>query len=143
MNTDEERVYALVLGKVVGELRKQAQVSQEQFAEKVGASQPTLSRIERGTTLPDALQHRKIAAALGLTETELNARVDQAMERTREAAEGALNDKKGGWKTVLGVAGLVGLGGLAGFAVSALLKTWEFQEEKQTHRPKKKKGSSR
>lgn len=125
MTPDNQKVYTLVLGKVVAELRKRQGDSQETFAAKTGLTQPTLSRLERGKSMPDAFAHRQIARALGLTETELNQRVDEVMKRTEEAAAGALQEEgDGGWKTVLSVAGLVGLGGLVGFAVAALLKTW-------------------
>ena len=123
MQDVEPRVYRLVLGKVVAALRKQRGISQETFALLINVSQPTLSRIERGQSMPDALTIRRIATALDLSTDELHRYVDNALERTRLAAAGATGRQAGisALKTALGVAGLVGLAGLVGFAIAALL----------------------
>ena len=119
----EPHVYQLVLGKVIAALRKQRGISQEAFAALIYVSQPTLSRIERGQSMPNALVFRQIAAALDLSTDELNGYVDRALDRTRQAAAGATGKRVGSaaLKTALGVAGIVGLAGLAGFAIAALL----------------------
>ena len=44
------------LGKQVYELRKKANLSQEQLAEKVGVSRQTISKWELGETVPDMLR---------------------------------------------------------------------------------------
>ena len=44
------------LGKQIYELRKKANLSQEQLAEKVGVSRQTISKWELGETAPDIKQ---------------------------------------------------------------------------------------
>ena len=46
------------LGKQIYELRKTANLSQEQLAEKVGVSRQTISKWELGETAPDIKQGR-------------------------------------------------------------------------------------
>jgi len=119
----DPRVYRLVLGKVVAALRKKRGISQQEFAGNIGVSQPTLSRIERGQTMPDALVHRRIAYALGISSGQLNTYVDDALERTTNAAAGATKGKQGAspLALALGIAGFVGLAGLVVFAVAAII----------------------
>ena len=46
------------LGKQIYELRKKANLSQEQLAEKVGVSRQTISKWELGETAPDLSKHK-------------------------------------------------------------------------------------
>lgn len=130
MQKYDPRVYQLVLGKVIAALRSKRGLSQDAFAVKVGISQPTLSRIERGKSMPDALEQRRIADVLGLSLDQLNAYVDDAYARTRRAAEGAAGKGQGGSPlgTVLKVAGFVGLAGLVAFAVAAIINEIDKDE---------------
>lgn len=123
MQDVDPRVYQLVLGKVVGALRKKRKIPQEDFAKAIGVSQPTLSRIERGQSMPDALVLRRIADALGLTMDQLTQYIDEALTRTRQAAEVMTKKRKKGsaLRTALAAVGIVGLAGLVGYAVAALL----------------------
>ena len=118
------RVYKLVFGKVVAELRKRAGMGQDDFADEIGVSQPTLSRIERGKVLPDALVYKRIAEAVGMTVGDLDVTVDQALARAGLAAQGMTDKKSSGDNVLAGVLGALGVaavGGLGAFAVAALL----------------------
>ncbi len=132
----ERDLYQLALGKVVSELRKAQGMDQQELAAKVGISQPTLSRIERGLVMPDHWTFRQLARALDFEETsELEQLVDEAVERVREAAgklagvpdaEGDdAGSEAGAASGVLGaLAGVLGgaaLAALVAFAVASLL----------------------
>lgn len=131
MNVDPQ-IRQVIVGRVITELRKQARLSQEEFAARVGVSQPTLSRFERGTHSPDLVQFSAMAAVLGRSEVELQQVIDQALHRTREAAAGATRTTPGQgtvWATALKVAGIVGIAGLAAFAVAAVLAELDEDED--------------
>jgi hypothetical protein len=82
--------------------------------------------MERGQGQPDAFTMRKLAEALGVSVGDLNAWVDKALERSRQATLGAIGqsarpEEKPWWQAALKVAGAAGLAGLVAFAVSAAL----------------------
>lgn len=52
------------LGKRVAELRKAAELTQAQLAEKVGVAVETISRLERGSAIPSLARLEGIARAL-------------------------------------------------------------------------------
>ncbi|MGQ0503704.1 MAG: helix-turn-helix domain-containing protein [Myxococcaceae bacterium] len=116
---EESQVFGLVLGTVVGRLREQRGWTQSMLAEKVGVSQPVMSRIEAGKAQPDAFMYGRIAAALGLQVHDLERQVREGMDRTKRAAEAVTGKKP--WEEALGLAGAVGLVGLIAFAVAAML----------------------
>ena len=59
------------LGKQIYELRKKANLSQEQLAEKVGVSRQTISQIERGDYSPSVTLALKIAKVLNVSVEEI------------------------------------------------------------------------
>ena len=59
------------LGKQIYELRKKANLSQEQLAEKVGVSRQTISKWELGETVPDIKQARVLSQVFGVSLDEL------------------------------------------------------------------------
>jgi transcriptional regulator with XRE-family HTH domain len=129
MASEEAYVYALVLGRVIAGLRERKKISQGELAERVGITQPTLSRIERGQGQPDAFTLTKIADVLGVSVGELMAYVEKSLARTEHATRSALGttgqDRKGTrdwWETAITVAGAAGLAGLVAFSVAAALK---------------------
>lgn len=120
----ESAVYDLVLGKIIATLREQRGWTQGELAARVGVTQSTLSRIERGQASPDPYTFRKFAEVFDLGVEEFNRRVDEAMDATKRATQG-VTEKAGGstpwWEVAVGVAGVVGLVGLVTFAVAAIL----------------------
>ena len=123
----DQKVYALVMGKVVRTLRTRASLTQIELADRCGVAQATISRIERGTLIPDAMLTGRLADALGVPLSDLHAYVEEGVERTRHAAEGAMGPESAPqgqpwWATPLAVAGIAGLAGLAMFAVAAALQ---------------------
>ena len=132
MRDVDPRVYRLILGKVVAGLRKNHGISQLEFAKRIGVSQPTLSRIERGQAVPDVLLFGRIAENLGLTPAELHEVVEESLRRAQEAAAGATHQAANSeslWTTAFAIAGLVGLAGLVAFAVAAALKDLQDEDE--------------
>lgn len=117
------KIEQLALGKVVAALRKRQGMSQEIFAQAIGVSQPTISRLERGTLRIDHDLYVRIAAILGKTETELDHDVRMVVQRTQRAAAAAMQTTPDGdpLSTALKVVGLVGLGALVAFTVAALI----------------------
>jgi len=117
--------FNLALGKVIVHLRKSQGLSQTAFAEKIGTTQSTLSRIELGTVVPDAVVFRAIAREAGMAPDELYEAVDGTLAKAKTLAEAA-NQKvaRSGndwWGAALSVLGAVGIGTLVGLAVAALL----------------------
>jgi DNA-binding XRE family transcriptional regulator len=55
----------------VRDIRLKAHLSQDELAEKSGLARPTISKIERGETIPSGLSRTKIADALGVSLVEL------------------------------------------------------------------------
>lgn len=84
---DERQAYAAVAGQVLSQLRALRRLSQEAVAARAGLSQSTLSRFEKGQTLPDVYEVRALALALGHTAHQLMARIEDAYERTKSAAK--------------------------------------------------------
>jgi len=134
VDPQEAYVYALVLGRVVASLRERRGWSQGELAERVGLTQSTLSRMERGQAQPDAFTFTKLAEAFQVTAAELSDYVDRALARSELAAQGAIGPSrpttKPWWQSALAVAGVAGLGGLVAFAVAAAL-------DEKLKRPKK------
>ena len=54
------------IGKNVAAYRETVGLTQEQLAEKIGVAVETISRLERGVTLPSILRLAEIAEALGI-----------------------------------------------------------------------------
>ena len=59
------------LGKQIYELRKKANLSQEQLAEKVGVSRQTISKWELGETAPDIKQAQILSQVFNVSLDEL------------------------------------------------------------------------
>ena len=67
----QSRVFGLNLGKSIGLKRKQLGWTQANVAEKLELDTETISRFERGVTLPSLLTLQKLAIALNTTTSEL------------------------------------------------------------------------
>lgn len=122
--TNDAKAYALALGLVLQQLRGRRALSQKQVAEGVGISQPTLSRIENGTSNCDPLTFRKLAELLGVTVDQLHTQVDQSLQKAKEAVEVTSPGQTGEsswWEAGIAIAGVLGLMGLLAFAVAAAL----------------------
>jgi transcriptional regulator with XRE-family HTH domain len=145
MSHDESEAYAVVLGRVIAALRERRSMTQAELAALAGIRQSTISRIENGQVVPDALVFRRIATAFGLTTDQLNAKVDAALERTEKAARGATDqpDNSQWWDIALKVAGIAGLIGLATFAVGALLSDSSDDSPESKGKPPSKTPSPR
>lgn len=134
----DQPVYKLTVGRVIATLRKAARISQEDFADAIGLSQPTLSRIERGEAIPDVATFSRIAVRLDLTPADLYNLIDNAVERAGQAAAAASSqaaDSESQWSTVLKIAGVVGVAGLVAFAVAAVLNDREKERENEEAHP--------
>jgi DNA-binding XRE family transcriptional regulator len=115
----EAQVFALVLGTVIERLRQQRAMTQVALAQKVGASQAVISRIESGKVQPDAFTYGKLAAAFGMTVQDLDRHVNEALTATKRAAA-AVSARGKSPDELLGVVGAFALVGLIAFAVAAL-----------------------
>jgi len=120
-----QQMYSMVLGRVVAYLRQQHGWNQGELAERVHSTQSTISRVERGEVLPDALLFRELAMAFDMTSDGLHDKVDEATKRAEAMAKVAspsVKEKKGDWwGAALAIVGAVGLVALVGAAVAALM----------------------
>lgn len=61
------QAHAYYTGQIIEEARKNAHLTQEELAKRVGANKSYISRIENGKTEPKVSTFYRIAAALGLS----------------------------------------------------------------------------
>jgi len=61
----EEKAFAFYTGKIIEQARKEARVTQQELAEKLGSNKSYISRVERGRTEPKVSTFYRIASALG------------------------------------------------------------------------------
>ena len=117
------KVFAVVLGAVVQQLREQRGWTQGELAALVGLNQSAVSRIERGQAHPEPFELRGLAEAFGMTTANFTATVDTAFARAQATARNAIGGGDGDewWKTLLLVLGIVGVVGLAAFVVATVL----------------------
>lgn len=63
----DEDAYAFYTSQILLDARKNAKVTQEEFANRIGANKSYISRIEKGTTVPSVATFYRIINALGLS----------------------------------------------------------------------------
>jgi DNA-binding XRE family transcriptional regulator len=63
----EENAYAYFTGQLIEKARKNAHLTQEELAKRVGSNKSCISRIENGKTEPKVSTFYRIAGALGLS----------------------------------------------------------------------------
>jgi DNA-binding XRE family transcriptional regulator len=63
----DDEAYAFYVGQVLLEARKNARLTQEDLAKRIGADKSYISRIEKGVTMPSAATFYRIIHSLGLT----------------------------------------------------------------------------
>lgn len=62
-----EQTHAFFTGRLIEEARKNAHLTQDELARRVGSNKSYISRIENGKTEPKVSTFYRIASALGLT----------------------------------------------------------------------------
>lgn len=67
----DEEAYAFYTSQILLDARKNARLTQEELAKRIGADKSYISRIEKGITVPSVATFFRIVNALGLT-VELN-----------------------------------------------------------------------
>ena len=123
----EALVYALVVGRLISALRERRGWAQAELARKVGLTQPTLSRIERGQAMPELYNVRRFAAAFEMRPDHFNKLVEDAFTQTQRVVRQAYRPSNGAgesdqvWEAVLKLAGVAGVMGLVALAIAALL----------------------
>ena len=75
------------IGKFIAELRKEQGLTQEQFGEKVGVSNKTVSRWETGTYLPPADELLSMSEMFGISVNEILSGKRLTDEEYKQAAE--------------------------------------------------------
>lgn len=63
----EEQAYAFFTGRLIEDARKNAHLTQDELAKRVGSNKSYISRIENGKTEPKVSTFYRIASALGLS----------------------------------------------------------------------------
>lgn len=121
---DERATYAAVVGQVIQHLRS-GRMNQQQLAQKAELSQSSLSRFEKGQSLPDLFETRRLARALGKKPGEFVELIDQALARTADVAR-----KVSTGDSLDGLAA-VALGSLAFLGVVAILGEVEKKGRKR------------
>lgn len=81
----EADIYAMVLGAVIGRLRKQRKWTQGDMVREAGVTQSTLSRLETGKVAMDAFLFRNMAIAFSLKPSRLQELVEEAYQRIGES----------------------------------------------------------
>ena len=62
-----EEAYAFYTSQILLDARKNARLTQEELAKRIGANKSYISRIEKGITVPSVATFYRIINALGLT----------------------------------------------------------------------------
>jgi len=75
------------LGERVAKLREAAGMTQANLAEEVGVATETISRLERGATIPSVARLDEVAEALGVEMADLFERTPGALARNEALAE--------------------------------------------------------
>ncbi|GHT25283.1 transcriptional regulator [Bacteroidia bacterium] len=65
----DEDAYAFYAGQVLLDARKNARLTQNELANRIGADKSYISRIEKGITIPSVATFYRVANALGLSVT--------------------------------------------------------------------------
>ena len=78
------------IGKFIASLRKEKNMTQEQFAQKMGVSINAVSKWERGISFPDVSLFKKICNELNISIEEL---INGEKDNSDEAKEKAILDK--------------------------------------------------
>ena len=113
----------VALGKVIARLREDRGISQADLAARVGISQPTLSRFERGAGKPDALTMKKLATELGISVDAVHGRIDEVLVRAKRLSANATSrgaTQDGWWESAVGVLGVIAAVALIVVAVGAV-----------------------
>jgi Predicted transcriptional regulator with C-terminal CBS domains len=63
----EQKAYSYYTGILLEEARKNAKMTQEELAKKIGSNKAYISKVENGKTEPKVSTFYRIVAALGLT----------------------------------------------------------------------------
>jgi DNA-binding XRE family transcriptional regulator len=63
----EEKADAFFTGQIIEEARKNAHITQEELAARIGTNKSYISRVEKGRTEPKVSTFYRIVAALGLS----------------------------------------------------------------------------
>ena len=63
----DEEAYTFYTSQILLDARKNARLTQEELAKRIGADKSYISRIEKGTTVPSVATFYRIVNALGLT----------------------------------------------------------------------------
>ena len=63
----EKKAYSFYTGVLIEEARKEAKMTQEELAKKIGSNKAYISKVENGKTEPKVSTFYRIVAALGLT----------------------------------------------------------------------------
>ena len=63
----DEEAYAFYTSQVLLDARKNARLTQQELAKRIGADKSYISRIEKGITVPSAATFYRVANALGLS----------------------------------------------------------------------------
>jgi transcriptional regulator with XRE-family HTH domain len=77
-----------VFGEVLREIRRSRRLSQEQLAEVSGCHRTYVSRLERGVNGPSLSMLFQLGKALGVTPSEILARVERRMGETVDRPTG-------------------------------------------------------
>ena len=80
----EERANSFFTGQIIEEARRNANITQEELAARIGTNKSYISRVETGRTEPKVSTFYRIIAALGLT-IELTPAVGLVIEAIRFA----------------------------------------------------------
>lgn len=63
----DEEAYAFYTSQILLDARRNARLTQEELAKRIGANKSYISRIEKGLTVPSVATFYRIVNALGLT----------------------------------------------------------------------------
>lgn len=128
---------ALVLGTMVTLLRERHRMSQTELAERLGLTQSTISRLERGQTEPEPALVVGMAKAFELDHAVFARLRESAIARTATAVATTMTQAQGQawWEAALDRVGFLGMAGLVVYVVAAVLADVQPQNTKAASSP--------
>lgn len=130
MKDRSAELHAVVVGKVIARLRNRVGIGQVALSRRVGITQPTMSRLERGHASPDPFVLRSLAGALCVRPAVLCQLIEDSYQCFQETVARLV--PRGAQVSASSIADLAGV---ASLAVAKVLTAAAIPEGKPDEQP--------
>lgn len=125
LTLNQSRINGMVVGQLTRMLRKKQSLTQAELAQRLGLTQSSLSRVERGIGRLDPVVFCKLADTFGVNIEDLRECLNESFSRAERAFRATNEGTKGDWWIEAeNISGIPGIIGLIKFAVAGSMKQW-------------------